>query len=64
MSCSLIFGSTEFALSDEWSKVLSHREPEVAVLVTHGLSNKKVARELGLREGTVKIHLHNIYRKA
>jgi DNA-binding NarL/FixJ family response regulator len=56
-------GSIEFALGDEWSKVLSPREREVAVLVARGLSNKEVARQLGLREGTVKTHLHNIYRK-
>ncbi|MGA2842897.1 MAG: LuxR C-terminal-related transcriptional regulator [Steroidobacteraceae bacterium] len=28
-----------------------------------GLSNKEVARELRLSEGTVKIHLHHILRK-
>ena len=32
-------------------------------LVTSGLSNKQVARELARSEGTVKIHLHNVYRK-
>ena len=56
-------GSIEFALADEWSKVLSPREREVVVLVARGWSNKRVARQLGLRVGTVKIHLHNIYRK-
>ena len=56
-------GSIEFALGDEWSKLLSPRQREVVVLVARGLSNKQVARLLGLRVGTVKIHLHNIYRK-
>jgi ATP/maltotriose-dependent transcriptional regulator MalT len=55
-------GSIEFAQGDEWSEVLSHREREVVALVARGLS-KEVARQLRLREGTVKIHLHNIYRK-
>jgi DNA-binding NarL/FixJ family response regulator len=46
-----------------WSKVLSPREHDVALLVARGLSNKEVARELGLREGTVKINLHRIFQK-
>ena len=47
-------------LEIEWSKVLSPREREIAVLVGRGLSNKDVARELGLSPGTVKIHVHSI----
>jgi two-component system nitrate/nitrite response regulator NarL len=42
---------------------MTRREAEVARLVSQGLANKVVARLLGVREGTVKIHLHNIYRK-
>jgi DNA-binding NarL/FixJ family response regulator len=56
-------GSFDMALGNEWSKVLSPRECEVAVLVARGLSNKEVARKLGVNEGTVKIHLHSIFQK-
>jgi DNA-binding NarL/FixJ family response regulator len=56
-------GSIELVLGGEWSKVLTPRERQVALLVTRGLSNKDVARELGLSEGTVKIHVHNIFQK-
>ena len=42
---------------------LTRREVEVSALVSQGLPNKTVAYRLGLREGTVKLHLHNIYRK-
>jgi DNA-binding NarL/FixJ family response regulator len=42
---------------------LTQRESEVAKLVLQGLGNKIIARELGLQVGTVKIHLHHIYRK-
>jgi len=42
---------------------LTSREWEVATLVAKGLSNKEIARHLNAREGTVKIHLHNIYEK-
>ncbi len=43
--------------------MLTRREVEVAQLVSQGLANKAIAEHLGLREGTVKIHLHNIYQK-
>jgi DNA-binding NarL/FixJ family response regulator len=43
--------------------MLTERESEVAVLVAQGLQNRAVAHHLGIGEGTVKIHLHNIYRK-
>jgi len=42
---------------------LTDREREVATLVSDGLRNKEIARQLGIAEGTVKIHLNNIYRK-
>ena len=42
---------------------LTGREREIARLVMGGLRNKTIADELRLSEGTVKIHLHNIYRK-
>ena len=42
---------------------MTSREWEVATLVAKGLSNKEIARHLNAREGTVKIHLHNIYEK-
>jgi two-component system nitrate/nitrite response regulator NarP len=58
-----MLGSIDMVLGGEWSRVLTPRERQVAFLVTRGLSNKDVARELGLTEGTVKIHVHNIFRK-
>jgi len=44
-------------------QTLTKREVEIAGLVSQGLRNKAVAGQLGVREGTVKIDLHNIYRK-
>jgi two-component system nitrate/nitrite response regulator NarL len=42
---------------------LSTRERMITTLVADGLSNKEVARRLDITEGTVKLHLHNIYEK-
>jgi two-component system, NarL family, nitrate/nitrite response regulator NarL len=44
-------------------KNLSPREGEVALLVARGLSNKQVAYELGISDGTVKTHMHSIFQK-
>jgi two-component system nitrate/nitrite response regulator NarL len=45
------------------SKTLTAREREIASLVCDGLSNGQLGRQLNLTEGTVKVHLHRIYRK-
>jgi two-component system nitrate/nitrite response regulator NarL len=42
---------------------LTAREQAVVQLAARGLSNKTIAIELGLFEGTVKTHMHSIFRK-
>ena len=42
---------------------LTSRERQIVLMVAEGLSNKDVGRRLNLSEGTVKVHLHNIYGK-
>src|SRR5215470_14138040 len=42
---------------------LTDRELEVIRFVSKGLQNKDIASELGISEGTVKIHVHHIYAK-
>ena len=42
---------------------LTPRELQVMELVEQGLKNKEIARELGIRPGTVKIHLKHIFEK-
>ena len=42
---------------------LSSREREVAILVTAGWSNKQIAHQLNVSEGTVRNHLYHIFRK-
>jgi len=51
------------AASQRLTQLLTTREREVILLVAEGLSNKQVGRRLELSEGTIKIHLHNIYQK-
>jgi len=42
---------------------LTVREEQIIALLRCGMPNKQIARELGLSEGTVKVHLHNIMKK-
>lgn len=42
---------------------LSPREREIVTMIAAGLRNKEIAGRLFISEGTVKAHLHSIYRK-
>jgi len=42
---------------------LSPRETEILALVAQGKANKQIARQLGIAEHTVKIHLGNVFRR-
>jgi two-component system nitrate/nitrite response regulator NarL len=43
--------------------VLTRRETEILQLVASGMSNKEIANELTITEGTVKNHVHNALEK-
>jgi two-component system, NarL family, nitrate/nitrite response regulator NarL len=47
----------------EAANLLTPRELEMVHMVTRGLRNKEMSERLAISEGTVKIHLHNIYKK-
>lgn len=49
--------------ANEQALNLTDREREVIRFVSKGLQNKDIASELGISEGTVKIHVHHIYAK-
>jgi DNA-binding NarL/FixJ family response regulator len=42
---------------------LTRRERDVARLVATGCRNRDIGAALGIAEGTVKMHLHNVYAK-
>ena len=42
---------------------LTSREQQVLELVEQGFKNREIAQELGIRPGTVKIHLKHIFEK-
>lgn len=45
------------------AEVLSRREAEIVKMVSAGMRNKEIANKLFIGEGTVKTHLHAIYKK-
>jgi two-component system nitrate/nitrite response regulator NarL len=47
----------------EATRLLTPREIEIVRLVVEGHRNKAIADRLSISEGTVKVHLHNIYEK-
>ena len=42
---------------------LTPREVDIVRMVAQGLRNKVISERLAISEGTVKVHLHNIYEK-
>ena len=43
--------------------VLTNRERQITRLVSKGFSNKEIGRQLKIVDGTIKVHLHNIFQK-
>jgi len=51
------------ALAEEASPILTPREIEVLAAISDGLTNKAVARRLGISPHTVKFHIESLFRK-
>ena len=54
---------TGSAAHDEPEPALSRREREIAAWMRKGMTNKQIARVLGISDMTVKTHAHNIFHK-
>jgi two-component system nitrate/nitrite response regulator NarL len=59
-----IFMPTNDRSAAETANRLSPREAQILRHLMQGASNKLIARELGLAEATIKVHLKAILRKA
>jgi two-component system nitrate/nitrite response regulator NarL len=62
----LIFRDNSFRerfMTSQAFQRLTAREQLIALLVADGLSNKGIARQIDVAEGTIRMHLHNIYVK-
>jgi DNA-binding NarL/FixJ family response regulator len=55
--------TTREAAAKETGHALTPRELEIVRMVAQGLRNRVIAERLSISEGTVKVHLHNIYEK-
>jgi RNA polymerase sigma factor (sigma-70 family) len=51
------------AIRENALTVLTDRERQIMVLVSEGLSNKEIGRRLNIADGTIKVHLHHIFKK-
>jgi two-component system nitrate/nitrite response regulator NarL len=57
-----VFTDSDWAIRPQRS-TLTARELEVVELVERGMKNRDIAEALGIRTGTVKIHLKHIFEK-
>ncbi len=48
---------------EHWYATLTERERETLVWISRGLSNKLIAREMGISDSTVKVYVKSLLRK-
>jgi len=41
----------------------TNKEQEILIRLASGVSNKKIANSMNIKEGTVKIHMKNMFKK-
>ncbi|MBR1128196.1 response regulator transcription factor [Bradyrhizobium iriomotense] len=56
-------GKADGGKIEKMLELLTHRERQIVRLVSEGMSNKEIARQLNVSQGTVKVHLYNIFQK-
>ena len=50
-------------MSDQQDQRLTARQRQIVALLVQGMTNKEIARVLNIAEGTVKVHLHDIFQR-
>lgn len=55
--------AAETSVSNPLADRLTPRERDVLARLSEGKSNKEIARDLGIQEPTVKLHMKTLYRK-
>lgn len=55
------YSDTQLATDVELER-LSHRQRQILTMAADGLPNKEIAARLGIAEGTVKAHMHAIFK--
>jgi DNA-binding NarL/FixJ family response regulator len=55
--------AAETSMGDTTLHQFTAREQQIVILVRQGMTNKQIARELGIVEDTVKKHLQHVYDK-
>lgn len=50
-------------VDEHWYEVLTERERQTLIWISRGLSNKLIARELGISDSTVKVYVKSLLRK-
>ncbi len=56
-------GPLRASADDRWYEQLTERERETLLWISRGLSNKLIARELGISDSTVKVYVKSLLRK-
>ncbi|WP_456755512.1 MULTISPECIES: LuxR C-terminal-related transcriptional regulator [unclassified Bradyrhizobium] len=62
-ACEEALSCAQTAMPEKYLAVLTDRERQIMSLVSEGLSNKEIGRRLKVADGTIKVHLHHIFRK-
>jgi len=56
-------GGIPQAADGPWYEALTDRERETLIWISRGLSNKLIAREMGISDSTVKVYVKSLLRK-
>ncbi|MCS3918475.1 response regulator transcription factor [Fervidibacter sacchari] len=59
----ILQGFNTFPISEEPIRALTEREKQILIMLAKGLSNKEIAKQMGLSLQTVKTHVSHILQK-